>query len=102
LSLAHAVMVTSVYDGCNLVAMEAMAAGGQPSLVLSENTGAHAWFGQHAFSVNPFDVTGTSDAIERAVDEEAASRAGRAAALRDMVAGHRPDQWIRDRLHGLW
>jgi trehalose 6-phosphate synthase len=102
LSLAHAVMVTSVYDGCNLVAMEAMAAGGQPSLVLSENTGAHAWFGQHAFSVNPFDVTGTSHAIERAVDEEAASRAGRAAALRDMVAGHRPEQWIRDRFHGLW
>jgi trehalose 6-phosphate synthase len=102
LSLAHTVMATSVYDGCNLVAMEAMFAGGQPALVLSENTGAHAWFGEHTLPVNPFDVAQTASALELALDEPAARRQARAAALRGVIADHTPADWIRDRLAGLW
>jgi trehalose 6-phosphate synthase len=102
LSLARTVMATSIYDGCNLVAMEAMLAGAQPSLVLSENTGAHAWFGQHALSVNPFDIAETSEAVEHALGEADAERTARAVELRQIIATHTPSDWIRDRLDGLW
>lgn len=101
LGAAHTVMVTSTFDGCNLVVMEATAAGGRPTVVLSENTGAYEWFGQQTLAVNPFDVAGTSEALERALDEDEATRNTRAAALREAVAAHRPADWVRDRLAGL-
>ncbi|HVB46270.1 MAG TPA: trehalose-6-phosphate synthase [Streptosporangiaceae bacterium] len=101
LSLARAVMVTSTYDGCNLVAMEAVLAGAQPSLVLSENTGVHAWFGQYAFSVNPFDAAETSEAVERALGQADGERTSRAAEMRRIIETHTPSDWIRDRLDGL-
>lgn len=101
MSIARVVMATSTYDGCNLVAMEAMLAGGEPSLVLSENTGAHAWFGQHALSVNPFDIVETSEAVEQSLGQETSERAKRAAELRQSIEAHTPADWIRDRLDGL-
>jgi trehalose 6-phosphate synthase len=101
LSLARTVMVTSTYDGCNLVAMEAMLAGAQPSLVLSENAGAHAWFGQHALPVNPFDLEETADALDRSLGQAGAERTARAARMRQIIESHTPGDWIRDRLDGL-
>jgi trehalose 6-phosphate synthase len=101
LSLARSVMVTSTYDGCNLVAMEAILAGGQPSLVLSENTGAYAWFGQHTLPVNPFDIAETSEALEQALDQDDEQRADQAARLRQNIESHTPEDWIQDRLGAL-
>jgi trehalose 6-phosphate synthase len=101
LGAAHTVMVTSTFDGCNLVAMEATAAGGRPAVVLSENTGAYEWFGPRTLPVNPFDVAGTSEALEWALDEDEAMRNARAAALREAVAAHTPEDWVRDRLADL-
>ena len=69
--------------------------------MLSENTGAYEWFGQRTLPVNPFDVAGTSEALERALDEDEAMRNARAAALREAVAAHRPEDWVRDRLADL-
>jgi len=101
LAIASTVMATSVYDGFNLVAMEAMMVGAAPSLVLSQNTGAQARLGPHAFVVNPFDISGTSGAIERSIDEAAPQRIARVTALREIIAAHTPSDWIRDRLAGL-
>ncbi len=101
MSLARTVMATSTYDGCNLVAMEAMLAGADPSLVLSENTGAYAWFGEQVLSVNPFDVMETSEAVEQSLGLQAGERVKRAAELRKSIEAHTPGDWIRDRLDGL-
>ena len=61
--------------------MEAMLAGNEPSLVLSENAGIHGWLGHHALSVNPFDIRQTADALRQAIVQPVAVRAKRAAAM---------------------
>jgi trehalose 6-phosphate synthase len=102
LGLAAVTMVTPSYDGCNLVAMEAMLAGDGPSLILSENAGIHAWLGQHAFSVNPFDIPQTVDALGQAIAQPATVRTKRAAAMREIITAHTPRDWVNDRLAGCW
>ena len=49
-------------------------------------------------SVNPFDIAGTSRALEQVVDEGAAGRITRSVALREAVAAHTPGDWVRDGL----
>lgn len=57
-------LVNSIYDGMNLVAKEGMLLNQRDGvLVLSENAGAHEELGQHAVTVNPFDVGATADAL---------------------------------------
>jgi trehalose 6-phosphate synthase len=97
LGLADVLVVNSVYDGLNIVALEGITAG-RPSLVLSENAGVHELLGESAFSVNPFDVAGTGDAIERAIDEPPADRAARAEVMRSIATARTPADWVAARL----
>jgi trehalose 6-phosphate synthase len=100
LSLADVVVVGSIYDGLNLVAMEA-AVTGEAGLVLSENTGAHEYLGPFALSVNPFDTSETADQLERALVEPEADRVRAAAGRRSFVESRGPADWVRSRLPGV-
>jgi trehalose 6-phosphate synthase len=97
LALARVLVVNSVYDGLNIVALEGVTVG-EPSLVLSENAGVHDSLGRSAFSVNPFDVAATGDAIEKAIDEPPADRIRRAQVMRRIAAARTPAEWVAARL----
>jgi trehalose 6-phosphate synthase len=99
LSIAEVVLATPVFDGLNIVPLEA-AIVGAPSIVLSRNAGAHEHFAEHVRSVNPFDTLETADAIEQALDEPPAERRRRALALRAAVAARTPEDWVRERIAG--
>ena len=76
-------LVNAVRDGMNLVAKESAVINEKSGvLVLSENAGAHEELGEHALTVNPYDVDGQADALYAALtmpQEESERRAqGRA------------------------
>ena len=61
-------LVNAVRDGMNLVAKEAAVVNGKDGvLVLSEYAGAHEELGEHALTVNPFDVDEQADALHEAL-----------------------------------
>jgi predicted HTH domain antitoxin len=107
-------LVNAVRDGMNLVAKESAVINEKNGvLVLSENAGAHEELGEHALTVNPYDVDEQADAIHEALtmpDEERERRAREALALelyregkislRRMgeLAGVGGDYWAADRL----
>ena len=69
-------MVTSLFDGMNLVAKEAPAVSERDGVVmLSENTGAHEELGDCTLSVNPFDIQEQADTIYRALTMDPEERA---------------------------
>ncbi|HEX9775238.1 MAG TPA: trehalose-6-phosphate synthase [Actinomycetota bacterium] len=88
-------IVNPVYDGMNLVAREGPLVNERDGvLVLSRNAGAADELGSAALLVNPFDVTGTVDALEQAIDMAAGERRARAEQLRPLAAGTHPARWI--------
>jgi len=97
LGLADVLVVSSLFDGLNIVAMEGLLTG-EPALVLSENAGVHALLGRHALSVNPFDVAQTAAAMEQALDVPAPERIRRVTAGRAAVTAQTPEGWVRARL----
>lgn len=97
LGVADTLLVTPVYDGLNIVALEGVIVG-DPSLVLSEHAGAHELLGDHAIGVNPFDVTATAEAIEQALSQSTEERRHRAAAARAVATARTPDEWVTARL----
>jgi trehalose 6-phosphate synthase len=66
LSLADSVLVNPTIDGFNLVAKEALLLGQGP-ILLSRNTGAYEYLAGAVTPLDPFDVTGTCDALEPAL-----------------------------------
>ncbi len=100
--LADFCIVSSLHDGMNLVAKEFVAAredlGGV--LVLSEFAGAAQELGD-AVIINPYDVDGFADGLERTLDMPVDERQRRMRALRRVVAGRDVVQWASDILEGL-
>lgn len=92
-------LVNPVRDGLNLVAKEGPLVNEHDGvLVLSREAGAWEELGQHAVTVNPFDVTGTAEALYAALTISTADRASHAAALRKVVAQRAPQDWLDDQL----
>src|SRR5437763_12960394 len=61
-------LVNAMFDGMNLVAKEGPAVNERNGVsILSENTGAHEELGEHALSVNPFDIQELADSIHAAL-----------------------------------
>ncbi|RJQ43589.1 MAG: trehalose-6-phosphate synthase [Gaiellales bacterium] len=89
-------MVNAIFDGMNLIAKEAGLVNRRNGvLILSENTGAHEQLGEHALTVNPFDLEDQASAIHRALtmsDVEKSERAGR---IRQTVMKNDISKWIR-------
>jgi trehalose 6-phosphate synthase len=79
----------------NLVAKESAVINERDGvLVLSENAGAHEELGEHALTVNPYDVDEQADAIHEALTMPAEEREQRSRALRQTVMNNTIDDWV--------
>jgi trehalose 6-phosphate synthase len=95
-------LVNAIFDGMNLVAKEGPLVNTRDGVVvLSENAGAHAELGEWALSVNPFDVEGQAEAIERALELDGDERRRRLEATRAHVREHDVSSWIDLQLAAL-
>ena len=94
--------VNAIFDGMNLVAKEAPLVNERDGvLVLSENAGAFEELGEWAVCVNPFDVAGQAEALDRALSMPAAERHQRLEAIRAHVREHDVAAWIEGQLEDL-
>jgi trehalose 6-phosphate synthase len=92
-------LVNPVRDGLNLVAKEgALLNEHDGALVLSREAGVWEELGSSAMEVNPFDVTGTAEALATALTLSPSERASQAAALRKAAGERRPQDWLDDQL----
>jgi trehalose 6-phosphate synthase len=99
---ADVMLVTPVRDGMNLVAKEYVACRHDlnGALVLSEFAGAAAEL-TSAFLVNPHDLDGIKNAIERAITVDPDERRRRMRVLRRQVMTHDVQRWARSFLAAL-
>lgn len=95
--MADFAMVTSLYDGMNLVAKEFVASQVEPRGVLlcSEFAGAAEEL-DNALLVNPYDTESMADTLKQAIDMSPAEKAQRMARLQAHVAEHNIYKWLAD------
>jgi trehalose 6-phosphate synthase len=92
-------LVNPVRDGMNMVAKEGPLLNRRDGvLVLSRQAGAWDELGDAAIGVNPFDITGTAEALEVALLMAPAERTRRAVELRRIVSGRTAADWLDDQL----
>jgi len=92
-------LVNPIRDGLNLVAKEGPLLNTTDGvLALSREAGSFAELGGEALELNPFDVAGTAEVLAKALSMDPAERSRRAGALRDLVAGRTPGQWLTDQI----
>ena len=95
-------LVNAVRDGMNLVAKESAVINEKNGvLVLSENAGAHEELGEHALSVNPFDIDEQADAIYTALTMGDEERGRRAKALRETVNSNTIEDWVEAQIEDI-
>ncbi len=95
-------LVNAVRDGMNLVAKESAVINEKGGvLVLSENAGAHEELGEHALTVNPYDVDGQADAIHAALTMPQEEREHRSRALREEVRSNTIDDWAEAQMRDI-
>ena len=95
-------LVNAMFDGMNLVAKEGPMVNERDGVsILSENTGAHEELGEHALSVNPFDIQALADSIHAALTMAPAERARRLRGLKDIVTARDPGDWIDEQLDDI-
>lgn len=88
-------LVNPLRDGLNLVAMEGPVLNTNDGvLALSREAGAWDELQGSALEVNPFDISGTAQALAQALDMEATERAQRAADLREAASRRSPSDWL--------
>src|SRR6184192_277550 len=92
-------LVNAMFDGMNLVAKEGPVVNARHGVsILSENTGAHEELGEHALSVNPFDIQELADSIYAALAMPPPERRRRAHGLEQIVTSRDPGDWIDEQL----
>ncbi|MDP9441899.1 MAG: trehalose-6-phosphate synthase, partial [Actinomycetota bacterium] len=85
--------------GLNLVAKEGAAVNERDGvLALSRESGVWDELGPWALELNPFDVTGTAEALHTALTMGPEERAERATGLRDAARGRGPVDWLADQV----
>ena len=103
--LADVALVNPIRDGMNLVAKEvpivATATGGACTLVLSNEAGAYAELGQHSLVVNPYDVTGTADALHEALSMDLVTRQAHCERLAEIGGALPPQLWFTRQVKAL-
>lgn len=88
-------LVNAMFDGMNLVAKEGPLVNTRNGVsILSENTGAHEALGEHALSVNPFNIQELADAFYHALTMSPESRRRRWEGLHRIVTETDPGDWI--------
>jgi len=95
--MADVAVISSVYDGMNLVAKEYVASQTDENgvLILSELAGAAEEL-EGAILVNPYDIEGFSTCIKEALVMERKKKTGRMASLRQQVKKNNIYKWISD------
>ena len=92
-------LVNPVRDGLNLVAKEGPLLNTNDGvLVVSREAGVWDEVRGAAIGVNPFDVTGTAEALDRALTLEPAVRSAQAARLHARVRSRTATHWLEDQL----
>jgi trehalose 6-phosphate synthase len=100
--LARFCLVSSVYDGLNLVSKEYAASQIDESgvLLLSEMAGALEEL-DGAIPINPYDVEGTAVAIRNAIEMPVEERRTRMARMRASIQIRDIRQWMEDNLNAM-
>ncbi|MEU8350425.1 MULTISPECIES: trehalose-6-phosphate synthase [unclassified Streptomyces] len=100
--LADVALVNPIRDGMNLVAKEIPVVSDDGcALVLSREAGAYEDLGEDAVTVNPYDVTGTAEALHEALSMAPAERTERTKRLAAAATALPPRQWFLDQLRAL-
>ncbi|MEU3983044.1 trehalose-6-phosphate synthase [Streptomyces sp. NPDC026672] len=100
--LADVALVNPIRDGMNLVAKEVPVVSDEGcALVLSREAGAYEELGEDAITVNPYDVVGTAEALQRALTMPSGERAERTKRLAAAATALPPTQWFLDQLRAL-
>jgi trehalose 6-phosphate synthase len=100
--LADVLLVNPIRDGMNLVAKEGPILSERGcALVLSREAGAASELGADALIINPFDVSGTADALHAALMMTEPERVRRAASLAQAASAMPPTQWFAEQLAAL-
>jgi trehalose 6-phosphate synthase len=107
LGLASAALVNPTYDGFNLVAKEAALLNETAAILLSRTAGAYDQLAPAVVPLDPFDVSGTADALEAAIVTGTRVDPLRAANVRGQVRKDSAGAWLGaavgrggTRLHG--
>jgi trehalose 6-phosphate synthase len=92
-------LVNPIRDGMNMVAKEGPLVNERDGvLVLSRQAGAWDELSEAAIGVNPFDITGTAEALEVALLMAPEERARRAKQLARIVGDRTAADWLDDQL----
>ena len=95
-------LVNAVRDGMNLIAKEAVVANEKNGvLILSESAGAHEELGEHALTVNPFDIDEQADALYDALIMPDDERARRAKSLQATIRSNTIEEWAEAQLEDI-
>jgi trehalose 6-phosphate synthase len=95
-------LVNAVRDGMNLVAKEAAVVNEKNGvLVLSENAGAHEELGEHALTINPYDIDDQAEAIHAALSMPEEEREIRAKGLRETVRSNTIEDWVEAQIEDI-
>ena len=95
-------LVNPVRDGMNLVAKEVPVLSDDGCVVvLSSEAGVADEFGDDALIVNPFDISGTADALHRALSMPTDERAQRTARLAEASQRLPPTAWLAEQVDAL-
>ncbi len=100
--VADVCFVSPVRDGLNLVAKEYVVCrdDGGGTLVISEFAGAVSELGE-ALRVNPWDIEGTADQLERALEMSLGERNERMMPMHSRVIQNDVHRWVRDFMSSL-
>jgi trehalose 6-phosphate synthase len=102
LQLAEVLVVNPLRDGMNLVAKEGpVLSESGVAVVLSREAGAADEMGDHALLVNPYDVSGTAQAMHEALTMSDDERRRRSARLSAVATALPPRDWMRAQLAAL-
>ncbi|MFJ8938425.1 trehalose-6-phosphate synthase [Streptomyces sp. NPDC102365] len=100
--LADVALVNPIRDGMNLVAKEVPVVSDDGCvLVLSREAGAYEELGEDSVVVNPYDVSGTAEALHEALLVPAGERAERTKRLAAAATALPPAQWFLDQLQAV-
>jgi trehalose 6-phosphate synthase len=99
---ADVLLVNPVRDGMNLVAKEVPLLSEQGcTIILSTEAGAADEFSGDALLVNPFDVSGTADALHEALSMDPRERAARTKRLAQVASRLPPAAWLAEQLASI-
>jgi trehalose 6-phosphate synthase len=102
LQLAEVLVINPLRDGMNLVAKEGpVLAERGVALVLSREAGAADELGDNALLVNPYDVSGTAEAMHEALSMADDVRRERSARLAAAAVALPPRDWLQAQIDSL-